>query len=88
MKRTPEEDRATATHEARHAVTGRVLGFLCDHVTIQPNHRTRTADYGAVADPFAETREAAAAALALASSCVLLGLSHRHAVHGRSRIQI
>ena len=52
MKRTPEEDRATATHEAGHAVIGRVLGFLCDHVTIQLNYRMRTAGYGIVADPW------------------------------------
>ena len=50
-KRTPEEERATAIHEAGHAVIARVLGLVCGNVTIGVNYRTRTSGYGIIADP-------------------------------------
>ena len=39
-KRAAEEEHATAIHEAGHAVIARVLGLVCDKVTINANYRT------------------------------------------------
>jgi hypothetical protein len=51
-RRTPEQERATAIHEAGHAVVARVLGLLCGKVTIKANYRTATSGYGIIADPW------------------------------------
>lgn len=45
--------KATAIHEAGHAVIGRVLGLLCGCATIIPNESKAEAGYSICADPWA-----------------------------------
>jgi ATP-dependent Zn protease len=49
----PTNDRrATAIHEAGHAVIGRVLRLLCGEATIEENQEAGEAGYAITADPF------------------------------------
>jgi ATP-dependent Zn protease len=50
--RRPQDRRATAVHEAGHAVIGRLLGLICGDVTIVRDTAGGTEGYATCADPW------------------------------------
>jgi ATP-dependent Zn protease len=52
MKRSREQLKRTAIHEAGHAVIGRVLKQVCGEATIVPNPEENEAGYAITAEPY------------------------------------
>jgi ATP-dependent Zn protease len=52
MKRTKKQLRATAYHEAGHAVIGRVLTLACGNATIRPDYAEMAAGHTITHDPY------------------------------------
>jgi ATP-dependent Zn protease len=51
-RRTAEELRQTAIHEAGHAVIHRVVGMVCGEATIVPDYKKMTAGFAIAEDPW------------------------------------